>query len=106
MQHLFITFPKSVSFSQARLFRSLSHSLIFVFLCLHFFLSTNCRDFPKGKESACQCRRPWFDLWVGKIPWRRKWQPIKYFCYGNPINRGALQATIHGVIKSQTQFSD
>ena len=30
-----------------------------------------------GKESACQCRmckRCRFDPWVGKIPWRRKWQ--------------------------------
>ena len=27
-------------------------------------------------QSVClQCRRPGFDLWVGKIPWRRKWQP-------------------------------
>ena len=25
-----------------------------------------------GKESACQCRCG-FDLWVGKIPWRREW---------------------------------
>ena len=29
-----------------------------------------------GKESTCQCRRRGFDPWVGKIPWRRKWQPI------------------------------
>ena len=31
-----------------------------------------------GKESACQCknhRRPGFDSWVRKIPWRREWQP-------------------------------
>ena len=31
-----------------------------------------------GKESTCQCRRLkrcGFDLWVGKIPLRRKWQP-------------------------------
>ena len=31
-----------------------------------------------GKGSACQCRRSkrcGFDLWVGKIPWRRAWQP-------------------------------
>ena len=28
-----------------------------------------------GKESACQCRLLGFDLWVGKMPWRRKWQP-------------------------------
>ena len=27
-------------------------------------------------ESIClQCRRPRFNPWVGKIPWRRKWQP-------------------------------
>ena len=26
--------------------------------------------------SVClPCERPGFDLWVGKIPWRRKWQP-------------------------------
>jgi len=28
-----------------------------------------------SKESACQCRRPGFNPWVRKIPWRRKWQP-------------------------------
>ena len=32
-----------------------------------------------GKESACQCRRFGFDPWVGKIPWRRKWQPSPVF---------------------------
>ena len=31
-----------------------------------------------GKEPACQCKRRKrrrFDLWVAKVPWRRKWQP-------------------------------
>ena len=35
-----------------------------------------------GKESACQCRRHkrhGFDPWVGKILWRRKWQPALVF---------------------------
>ena len=32
-----------------------------------------------GKESACQCRRLGFDLWVRKIPWGRKWQPTAVF---------------------------
>ena len=35
-----------------------------------------------GKESICQCRRhkrPKFYRWVGKIPWRRKWQPTVVF---------------------------
>ena len=27
------------------------------------------------KESSCQCRRYRFDPWLGKIPWRRAWQP-------------------------------
>ena len=25
------------------------------------------------------CRRPRFDPWIGKIPWRRKWQPAPVF---------------------------
>ena len=28
-----------------------------------------------SKESACQCRSPRSSPWVGKIPWRRAWQP-------------------------------
>ena len=29
-----------------------------------------------------QCRRPGFDPWGGKIPWRRKWQPTPVFLPG------------------------
>ena len=35
-----------------------------------------------GKEPTCQCRRHKrcrFDPWVGKIPWRRKWQTTPVF---------------------------
>ena len=28
-----------------------------------------------GQEPGCQGRRPGFDPWAGKIPWRREWQP-------------------------------
>ena len=35
-----------------------------------------------SKESACQLRRLWFDPCVGKIPWRRKWQPVPIFLPG------------------------
>ena len=35
-----------------------------------------------GKESACHGRRLGFDLWVGQIPWRRKWQPTPVFLPG------------------------
>ena len=33
----------------------------------------------RRKEFACQCRRLGFNPWVGKIPWRRKWQPTPVF---------------------------
>ena len=33
-------------------------------------------------ESACQCSRHECDPWVGKIPWRRKWQPTPVFLPG------------------------
>ena len=29
-----------------------------------------------------QCGRPGFNLWGGKIPWRRKWQPTPVFLPG------------------------
>ena len=29
--------------------------------------------------------------------------PLQYSCLENPMDRGAWQATVHGVIKSQTQ---
>ena len=29
----------------------------------------------KTQLLCLQCRRPGFDPWVGKIPWRKKWQP-------------------------------
>ena len=38
-----------------------------------------------GKASACQCsspKRPGFDPWAGKIPWRRKWLPTPVFFPG------------------------
>ena len=38
-----------------------------------------------GKESTCQCRRHKrrrFYPWLGKIPWRRKWQPSPVFLPG------------------------
>ena len=36
----------------------------------------------ESAESACQCRIPWFNPWVGKIPWRRKCQPTLVFLPG------------------------
>ena len=49
-----------------------------------------------GKEPTCQSRRGkrhGFDPWVGKILWRRKWQPTPVFLLKNPTDRGAWLAT-------------
>ena len=35
-----------------------------------------------GKETPCNAKRPRFNLRVGKIPWRRKWQPTPVFLLG------------------------
>ena len=35
-----------------------------------------------GKEVCLQCRRPWFNPWVGKIPWRRERLPAPVFWPG------------------------
>ena len=43
-----------------------------------------------GKESACQCRRCGFDPWVGKILWRRKWQPAPVFLPGKSRGQRSL----------------
>ena len=32
--------------------------------------------------------------------------PLQYSCLENPMDRGAWQAAVHGVLKSQTQLSD
>ena len=46
-----------------------------------------------GKESAWKCRRQkrcGFDLWVGKIPWSRKWQPTPVFLSGKLHEQNSL----------------
>ena len=32
--------------------------------------------------------------------------PLQYFCLGNPMDGGAWWATVHGVVRSQTQLSN
>ena len=44
-----------------------------------------------GKESACQCRRRGFKLWVRKIPWRRAWQPTPVFLPGKSQGQRSLE---------------
>ena len=51
-----------------------------------------------SKEPTCQCRRHRFDPWVGKIPWRREWQPTPVFLPKEFHGQRSL-AIVHGVCK-------
>ena len=60
----------------------------------------------EGKESACNAG----DL--GSIPGSERYPGegngylLQDFCLENSMDRGAWQATVHGVPKSQTQLND
>ena len=43
-----------------------------------------------GKETACQCRRCRFNLWVRKIPRRRDWLPTPAFLPGKSHGQRSL----------------
>ena len=62
-----------------------------------------------GKESACQfrrCRRQSFDPGWGRSPGGGNSNPLQCSCLGNPMDRGARQAIVHGVAKSWQQLCD
>ena len=70
-----------------------------------FFIFCRTRGFPgraSGKESTCQWRRP---RDVGLIPelesspGEGNGSPLQYSCLENSMDRGALQATVHGTSK-------
>ena len=60
------------------------------------FLRISCiypEGFPGGSDgkSVClQCGRPGFDPWVGKILWRRQWQPTPVLLPGQSHGRRSL----------------
>ena len=64
-------------------------SLFFVLILLKYGLPR----WLSCKEPTCQCRRhrrPEFDPWVGKIPWRKKWQPTPVFVPGESRSQRSL----------------
>ena len=69
-----------------------------LFMTLVKELKANCQDraFPGGaggKESVCQCKRHkglGLNPWVGKIPWRREWQPTLVFLPGKSHGQRSL----------------
>ena len=67
-------------------------------------------DGASGKESTCKCRRhetrdtrdTGLIPGLGRSPGEGNGNPLQYSCLGNPMDRGACQATVHGLTKSWT----
>ena len=60
----------------------------------------------RDKEFACSCRRCGFDPWLGKIPWKRKWQPTPVFLPGKSHGHRSLVGYSPWGCKSWTWLSD
>ena len=52
-----------------------------------------------GKESACQAGDSGSIPGLGRFPEEGNGNLLQYACLGNPIDRGAWWATVHGVAK-------
>ena len=52
-----------------------------------------------GKESACTAGDLGLIPGLGRSPGEGNGNPLQYFCLENPMDRGAWQATVHGVVR-------
>ena len=60
----------------------------------HYMVSAGCLHNPNEQIS------------LSSTPGEENVNPLQCSCLEYPMDRGAWQATVHGVAKSQTQFSD
>ena len=75
---------------------------------LYIFFSTGW-NFPGGSDGKASV----YNVGVlgsipglGRSPGKGNGNPLQYYCLKNPMDRGAWQATVHGVAKSQTRLRD
>ena len=74
----------------------------------HLLVFTETLELPmrlSGKKSACQCRCG-FHPWVGKIPWRREWQPTPILLPEKSHGQKSLESCSPWFTKSWTQLGD
>ena len=72
-------------------------------------LKKNVKSFPGGsddKESACNEGDLGSISGLGKPPGEGTGNPLQYSGLGNPMDRGAWKARVHGVTESLTQLSN
>ena len=59
-----------------------------------------------GKASACSAGDPGLIPGLGRSSREGNGNPLQYSRLENPMDRGAWQATVHGVAKSRTRLND
>ena len=63
----------------------------------------SCKELVANDKDPClsnSCLIPG----LGRSPGEGNGKPLQYSCLGNPVDRRAWQATVHGVAKSRTQL--
>ena len=60
------------------------------------------REWLSGKEYACNAGDEGLIIGLGSYPGGRHGNLLQYSCMGNRMDRGAWQATVHQIAKSQT----
>ena len=79
-------------------------------LCIHIHIhkylyiriyQTGIPWWPNSKEYACNGGDAGLIPGLGRSPWGGNGHPLQYSCLGNPMDRGACLATVHGVAKRQ-----
>ena len=58
------------------------------------------------KESTCNVGHPGWIPGLGRPPGEGNGNPLQYSCLENSLDRGAWQATVHGIAKSRIWLSD
>ena len=79
-----------------------------LYLCFHLY---KCKHDPRvfcgscgsdSKESTHNAGDPGSIFEWGRSPGEENGNPLQYSCLENPMDRGAWQATVHGVAESDT----
>ena len=65
-----------------------------------YYISSGFPHGSVGKESACNAGDPGSIPGSGRSPGEENNNPLQYSCLENPMDRGAWQATVHGVAKT------
>ena len=61
---------------------------------------------PDGKESTSNVGDMGSIPGLGRSPGEGSGNPLQYSCLENPYGQRSLEATVHGITKSQTRLSD